>query len=126
MRSLACQKKRIFAWCLTLFYLGFGPTLYAQEAAIPAPAPNETTAPLSKGTVLRINDDAVTSTDVINPIHEQLQILALRLDRREFLSPVSRVRELIAQSAADRVRSILLYQYAKKQLEKNSDRKLLL
>jgi parvulin-like peptidyl-prolyl isomerase len=121
LRILTCQKKRIFAWCLTLFCPGFGPTLYAQEAAIPAAADTESTAPLSKGTVLRVNDDAVTSTDVINPIHEQLETLALRLDRREFLSPASRVRELIAQSAADRVRSILLYQYAKKQLEKNEN-----
>jgi len=101
--------------------LDFGPALYAQEAATPAPTPSESTAPLSKGTVLQVNGDGVTSTDVINPVHEQLQTLALRLDRRQFLSPASRVRELIAQSAAERVRSILLYQVARKQLEKNEN-----
>lgn len=121
MRILTCQKKRIFACCLTLSCLDFGPALYAQEAATPAPTPSESTAPLSKGTVLQVNGDGVTSTDVINPVHEQLQTLALRLDRRQFLSPASRVRELIAQSAAERVRSILLYQVARKQLEKNEN-----
>jgi len=121
LRILTCQKKRIFACCLTLSCLDFGPALYAQEAATPAPTPSESTAPLSKGTVLQVNGDGVTSTDVINPVHEQLQTLALRLDRRQFLSPASRVRELIAQSAAERVRSILLYQVARKQLEKNEN-----
>ena len=73
---------------------------------------------LSKGTVLRVNDDAVTSTDVINPVRKQLAELASRYDRRDFLAKSS---PLIAQSAAERVRNILLYQYAKKQLEKNEN-----
>ena len=106
---------------LSAIFVGFAPILYAQEASISASAPVESTAPLSKGTVLRVNDDAVTSTEVIHPIREQLQALAERLDRRDFLSPASRARELIGSSAADRVRNILLYQYAKKQLEKNEN-----
>jgi len=121
LRILTCQGKRNFAWCLTLSCLVFVPVLYAQGSSTRASSSSETTAPLSRGTVLRVNGDGVTSTDVINPIREQLQGLAGRLDRREFLSDASRVRELIAHSAAERVRSILLYQYARQQLEKNEN-----
>jgi len=72
---------------LILSCLGFGSILCAQEAAVPASAPVESTVPVSKGTALRVNGDAVTSHDVINPIREQLQALAGRLDRRDFILP---------------------------------------
>jgi parvulin-like peptidyl-prolyl isomerase len=106
---------------LSAIFLSLGLILYAQETNTDVPAKSETaatTASLSKGTVLRINGDGVTSTDVINPIRKQLAELASRYDRRDFLAKVS---PLIAQSAADRVRNILLYQYAKQQLEKNEN-----
>ena len=148
MRYISSQQKRIeiafsvqrlafrairYPLLLSAIFLGFGPekafsvqrlafstirySLFATRYTLSATSFSS----LSKGTVLRVNDDGVTSTDVINPIGEQLQTLASRLDRREFLSPVSRARELITQSTAERVRSILLYQYAKKQLEKNEN-----
>ncbi len=121
LRYLFYQRQRILTWCLVLSCLVFAPILWAQETSISASPPVESAAPLSKGTVLRVNNDAVTSLEVINPVREQLQTLAERLDRRDFLSDTSRARELISSSAADRVRNILLYQYAKKQLEKNEN-----
>ena len=122
MRSLEGKRRRIFAWGVFLGCLGLGPSLASLKADRPAaPARNERTARptfLSKGTILRVNDDAITSTDVIHPIRSQLSEMAARNDRRDFLVKAS---PLVAQSAADRVRNVLLYQYAKKQLEKNEN-----
>jgi len=113
--EIACSAQRI-AFRAIRYTLWLSAIFYTTAPANSVAATAKTS--LSKGTVLRINDDAITSTDVINPIRKPLGELASRNDRRDFLAKAA---PLIAQSAADQVRNMLMYQYAKKQLEKNEN-----
>ena len=90
----------------------------APPPAPAAPSPAPAAAPLLVGAALRVNDDAVTSTEVLSPVRDQLADLAARLDPDQFPAQAG---PLIARSTADRVRSLLLYQYAKSQLSKNKN-----
>ncbi|MBN1844987.1 MAG: peptidyl-prolyl cis-trans isomerase [Sedimentisphaerales bacterium] len=117
MRTRSCIRIGIIAWAVCVLPAAlFGQSSPATRADSPAGGPAGSA--LFRGTVLQVNDDAVTSADVIGPLREALTELAARSDRRDFLL---KAPSLIAQSAAERVREILLYQHAKRLLEKNEN-----
>jgi len=73
------------------------------------------------GTVLRVNDDAVTSTQVLAPIREPLRQLALSMSWQEFDSFTGDPKRAIAASVTDQVRDLLLYQHAQGELSRDAN-----
>lgn len=78
-----------------------------------APSPS-----FAHGTVLLVNNDAVTSTEVLSPLLNQMTEWSAKMDRRQFLS---KTQSAVAESTASSIRNLLLYQFALKDLEKNEN-----
>ena len=76
------------------------------------------TASFAQGTVLLVNNDAVTSTEVLTPLLNQMTEWSAKMDRRRF---INRTQSAVAESTASSIRNLLLYQYALKDLEKNEN-----
>ena len=70
------------------------------------------------GTVLRVNDDAITSTEVIAPLRELFGQWIAEMPPQQFLEQVQRA---ITESAAAQLRNLLFYQHALRELEKNQN-----
>ena len=73
------------------------------------------------GTVLRVNDDAVTSTQVLAPIREPLRQLVLSMSWAEFNSVTGEPKRAIATEATKHVRDLLLYQHAQGELSSDTN-----
>jgi len=61
------------------------------------------------GTALRVNNEALTSTEVIGPIRQQLQQWAQQANQEQFLA---KAEPLITQSVRNNLFNLLLYQHA--------------
>ncbi|HPY78148.1 MAG TPA: hypothetical protein PLQ45_09915, partial [Anaerohalosphaeraceae bacterium] len=72
------------------------------------------------GAVLRINNDALTSAQVITQpeLRANLQQWAGELNRQQFLA---RAEMAVAKEVRDQIFDLLLYQHAMKDLEKHDD-----
>lgn len=103
--------------------LGVSP-LSAQEAPIPtaAPAAAETSDLLHSGAVFQVNDDAITSSEVIEKLQEnmapQLAEWSSSLDEPAF---VGKTQQVVARTSMALVYNLLLFQHAKNDFAKNND-----
>ncbi|MBI9015820.1 MAG: peptidyl-prolyl cis-trans isomerase [Phycisphaerae bacterium] len=70
------------------------------------------------GITLNINNDAIHSGHVIDPLLPQLKQIAISTDQRSFETQAS---QIIYQETMRQISEILLYQKAKKQLAKNGE-----
>jgi len=70
---------------------------------------------LTTGAVLMVNDDAITSLQVIAALEEKLFDLFKEKSRKQFMGLA---RNLITKSTTDEVYNLLLYQQAKRELDK--------
>ena len=73
---------------------------------------------LLNGSVLLVNDGAITSTEVLAPLQSQLREWAANSDRAQFLN---QLRQALAENTMVSLRNLLLYQHAKSQLAKNEN-----
>jgi len=69
---------------------------------------------LSLGTILRVNGDAITSSQIIAPLSEQLCQWGQTLDERSFLA---KAQPLLLETTTAEVYTLLLYQQAQRELE---------
>ena len=97
-------------------------TLLTSAICAIAQQPTESTAPLTDsatstltGSVLRVNDDALTSAEIIEPLRDQLSEWAKTQDRQTFLT---KAHPLLAQTIMARIYSLLLYQHAQADLDR--------
>jgi len=104
------------------FIIGFSATLVSANV-LPdspsnlAPRPDDLYAAAPKGSALLVNNGAVTSAEVIEPIKDKLRNLAESLDRQKF---IDQTLPLIYESTRTAVARLLLYQHAQQFLEKMS------
>ncbi|MCP4708524.1 MAG: hypothetical protein GY869_07870 [Planctomycetes bacterium] len=73
------------------------------------------------GTVFRVNDDAVTSTEVLAPIREPLRQLAMNMSWQDFDNFAGEPKQAIASSATGQVRDLLLFQHAQGELSNDAN-----
>jgi hypothetical protein len=101
--------------------VSFSQAQVPSEAAVPA-EPNEPIAGSQtiQGAVLRINNDALTSAQIIAEpdLRADLVKWAGELDRQQFLA---RAEVAVAKVVRDKIFDLLLYQHAMKDLEKHDD-----
>jgi len=95
-----------------------------QEQAVGQGVEGETSPGLSEmmtGTVFRVNDDAVTSTQVLAPIREPLRQSAMSMSWQDFNNNAGEPKRAIAASATSQVRDLLLYQHAQSELSSDAN-----
>ena len=101
-----------------LIVLGF---LLTSSPLTRADSPSVTQASAEKpdlfltGSVLQVNNDAVTSAEIINPMRDELAELARITDRNTF---VAKTQPVIGRRTIDHIYNLLIYQEAKKELDK--------
>ncbi len=95
---------------LTISYLFIAAPVTAQNVAAAVES-----QVIHKGYTLPINDDAITSAQIIAQLRESVGDKARNLSRNEF---VQEYASLVQQLALKQVYEVLQYQYAKKELKK--------
>ena len=107
-----------FWWmmCLAWAALAAGPVgVQGQELAGPGMTEGPSSrAPIGTGTVLRVNDDAITSPEILKTLRGQLAEWAGKMDARQF---AAQAKKALAQAVINEVQNRLLYQYANEVLE---------
>lgn len=91
------------------------------QSPSPSPPVSPPTTQLLTGSVLQVNNDALTSAQIVNPLREQLSKLAQKTDRDTF---VAKAGIVVGRKTFERVYDLLIYQQARKELDKfdNVDR----
>ena len=111
---------RVIALIALLLLSISGPYAFAQQPNADSTAPGPETVPLVTpsvlaGVALAVNDGAVTSTEVITQLTDELIALKSTTGPRAFLDKAA---PLINQAALRAVSDLLLYQHARRDIEK--------
>lgn len=99
-------------------------TFYSARAQQSSPASdnppvhNNQNQLLCSGAILQVNDGAITSTEVLTPLQDQLREWATNMTRSQFLT---KARAVLVENTMISLRNMLLYQHAKSVLEKNEN-----
>ena len=97
---------------------GPGPQDQPPTTQIVKPENTITPAEMLTGTVLRVNDDAITSTEVLAPLREKLGLWAEEMTQEQFIFNAQKV---IYDSTNFSIRNLLLYQQAQRILEEDTN-----
>ncbi|MBN1766168.1 MAG: peptidyl-prolyl cis-trans isomerase [Sedimentisphaerales bacterium] len=75
----------------------------------------ELSGPITTGSVLKVNDDAVTSSEIVAMLPEQMRLRVAGVDREQFMQ---QAMPLIGDMTMSQVYNLLLYQHARAGLQK--------
>jgi len=108
-------------WVLIFIFMTAGPLTSPFSSANDSTSSKRALLPSTVGSVLKVNEDAITSAEVITAGHEKLTELTTKLNnspaqsKRELF--VAQTQPLITELVLTKVRDLLLYQFAKAKLE---------
>ncbi len=104
--------------CPTALLLRLGTQDQPPTIQIVKPENTITSAETRTGTVLRVNDDAITSTEVLAPLREDMRLWAAEMTQEQFFL---NAQKAIYDSTRISIRDLLLYQQAQRELQEDTN-----